>query len=112
MSKYGNRKVEYDGLTFDSKAERDRYIELAMLERVGAIQDLALQVPFVICKGKRWRSENGRKHRDLVYKADFVYFIDGEKVVEDVKGFKTKEYRIKKELMKELYDVEIREVRA
>lgn len=110
MSKYHSKKTEVDGILFDSKAEARRYVDLKMMERCGIIQDLRLQVPFVVVKGDRW--SNGRKHRDTIYKADFVYMDQGKIVVEDVKGFRTEGYRIKRELMKEKYDIEIREVRA
>ena len=43
-NKYGNKKVEYNGLKFDSKKEKDRYIFLKEQERIGNIQDLQLQV--------------------------------------------------------------------
>ena len=46
MNKYGNRRVFYDGHWFDSKLERDRYIQLRLLERAGEIKGLRLQVPF------------------------------------------------------------------
>ncbi len=111
MSKYHSKKTEVCGITFDSKAEADRYLELHMLEHVGAIKDLALQVPFKVIEGKRW--SNGRKHKDTKYIADFVYTDaeTGEVIVEDVKGFRTDAYRLKAELMKERYNIEIREVR-
>lgn len=110
MSKYGNRKTEVDGILFDSKAEARRYNELKIMERCGLIHGLTLQPPFVVVDGKKW--SDGRKHRDTVYRADFQYFDEtGNIVVEDVKGFRTEAYRIKRELMKERYNIEIREVR-
>ena len=112
MSKYHSQKVTVDGITFESKAEAERYFELTLMERMGMIKDLARQVPFVLIKGQRW--SDGKKHRDVVYKADFVY-LDTETdkvVVEDVKGFRTEGYKIKRELMKDRYGVEIQEVGA
>ena len=112
MSKYKAKKTEIDGIVFDSQAEAARYIELRTLENLGAIKDLALQVPFVLVKGERW--SDGRKRKDIVYKADFVYTYtdNGETVVEDVKGFRTEAYKIKRALMKKFYNVEIHEERA
>lgn len=109
--KYHNKKTEADGIVFDSKAEARRYEELRMMEKMGLIHGLERQVPFVLIRGQRWRS-GGRKHPDTIYKADFVYFENGNKIVEDVKGFRTAVYRIKRELMKDRYGIEIREVRA
>ena len=55
--KYGNRKTVVDGITFDSKAEANRYKELRALELTGVIKGLELQKPYRLCKG-RW--ENGK----------------------------------------------------
>ena len=111
-SKYGNKKEEVDGITFDSKAEARRYFDLRIRQDIGEIALLRRQVPFVLIKGQRW--SDGKKHRDTVYKADFVY-VDcetGEMVVEDVKGFRTDVFKLKKELMKDIYGIEVREVKA
>ena len=79
-SKYGNHKVTYDGIKFDSKKEMNRYIELKLLQRAGKISDLQLQVPFVLLQA-------GNGERGVKYIADFVYIdADGNKVVEDVKS--------------------------
>lgn len=108
--KYHNRRTEVDGFVFDSKAEARRYEELRMMEKMGLIRDLRRQVPFVLIRGQRW--SGGRKHRDTVYRADFVYTENGRQIVEDVKGVKTEGYKIKRELMKDRYGIEIKEVRA
>ena len=44
------------------------------------------------------------------YVADFVYKKDGETIVEDTKGFRTKDYIIKRKLMLHLYGIRIVEV--
>ena len=81
-SKYGAKKCEYDGIKFDSQKERDRYIELKLLEKGGAIRDLQLQVPFVLQDGFEF---NGKKILPIKYIADFTYWANGELVIEDVK---------------------------
>ena len=103
-SKYRNKRVEYGGYKFDSIAEKDRFVELRMLETKGYIKDLKLQVPFVLIS----KSQYGR---DVRYIADFTYYIDKELVVEDVKGVLTKEYKLKKRLMQEKYHITIQEVK-
>ena len=109
MSKFHNIIVETKHGRFDSKKEYRRFLELKMMERAGEIHDLERQVPFVLITGVRW--SDGKKHRDTIYKADFVYHLqNGEKIVEDVKGVKTAAYKIKKELMKDIYGIEIQEV--
>ena len=46
MSKYHNRKVEIDGIKFDSTKEGERYLELKLLLKAGKIRDLQMQVEF------------------------------------------------------------------
>lgn len=99
--KYRNKKVEIDGITFDSKREGRRYSELKLLERAGSIKELILQPRFKVNVGgiPICYVETGRQ---LVYVADFQYFDveSGRVIVEDAKGYATKEYRIKRALMK------------
>ena len=101
-SKYGNRIVEYDGYKFDSQGESMRYYQLKMLQKAGKISGLQVHIPFELIP------KDG-KHRAIYYEADFVYIENGEKIVEDFKGFRTDVYKIKKRLMKWLYGIDIRE---
>lgn len=101
-SKYNAKKVTVDGITFDSKKESKRYLELKAMEKVGAIQKLQLQVPFVLI-------EKSKYGRSIKYVADFVYNKNGSKIVEDVKGVKTPVYKLKKRLMAEKYGIVILE---
>lgn len=105
-SKYGNRRVEEDGYTFDSEMELRRYRELRTLEEQGAIEKL-------ICHPRYELRVNGVKV--ATYVADFEYIDferEGEHVVEDVKGAKTAVYKLKKKLVEALYGFEVTEVKA
>lgn len=93
-SKYGNRKTEADGILFDSKKEADRYRELKLLEAARKIRELTLQPVYSL-------TVNGVVVGK--YKADFAYMRAGGVVVEDVKGFKTPVYRLKKRIFEALY---------
>ena len=111
MSKYGARKVTYDGKTFDSQKEAQRYAELRLLERGKVISDLQCQVGFQLIP--KQLDENGKViERAVYYVADFVYtdIKTGKTVVEDTKGVKTKDYIIKRKLMLERYGIRIMEV--
>lgn len=44
------------------------------------------------------------------YRADFTFIRDGALVVEDVKGFRTDKYKLKKLLMKAVYGIDIVEI--
>ena len=49
--------------------------------------------------------------RAVTYIADFTYYEHGKKVVEDVKGMRTKDYIIKRKLLRWRYpEYEFREV--
>lgn len=108
-TKYNNKKITVDGQKFDSKKEANRYQELVLLEKAGVIKNLSRQVKFVLIPSQR--DENGKVvERECSYKADFKYEEGLETVVEDVKGFRTKEYIIKRKLMLYQYGIRIREV--
>lgn len=109
--KFNSKKVTIPGRTFDSRKEYDRYCELLLLERGGYISDLKLQVKYVVIPAQK--DESGKVlERECSYIADFVYFDQKAQrtVVEDTKGFKTKDYIIKRKLMLERYGIRIREV--
>lgn len=94
--------------TFDSQKEARRYDELLRLCKAGKIQDLRLQQDFTLIEAHVEAS--GEVVRAVRYKADFTYLRDGERIVEDVKGVKTKEYSIKKKLMLDKLGIHITEI--
>lgn len=96
-NKYGSKKVEIDGIVFDSKKEAKRFQELSLLEKAGAIQGLNRQVKYVLIPeqrepdiiGKRGGRKPGKLlERECAYIADFVYFDHGlgKIIVEDRKS--------------------------
>lgn len=108
--KYNNKKITVDGQKFDSKKEANRYKELLLLEKAGEIKDLRTQVKFKLIPAQRDEATGKVIERECSYKADFVYSEGGKTVVEDVKGFRTKEYVIKRKLMLWRYGIRIKEV--
>ncbi len=113
-SKYGAVKVCYDGQTFDSKKEFRRYTELKMLEKAGEIYNLRRQVKYVLIpeqreeptlitrgKNKGEMKQGKLLEKECAYYADFVYndFQTDKEIVEDCKGYRTKEFNIKKKLL-------------
>lgn len=110
MSKYNNKKTIIDGQVFDSRKEAKRYQELLFLERAGAIKNLSRQVKFVLIPSQRDEVTGKVVERECSYRADFEYTEDGKTVVEDVKGFRTKEYVLKRKMMLWKYGIRIREV--
>ena len=126
--KYGNRKVVYDGIEFDSKKEAQRYYELKLLQRAGKIEELELQKVFELIPaqyetfprygktGKRLQDGKRCIEKSCVYKADFAYKQDGQLIVEDTKGYRDPssagyaKFVIKRKLLLWRYGVRIKEV--
>ena len=100
MNKYRNKKVTIDGITFDSKKEGNRYLELKLLEKAGLIYYLRLHPSFQICHAVDW---NGKKLQARYYIADFGYTENGEMIIEDVKGIRTQTYSLKRSLFLSQY---------
>lgn len=108
--KYGNSKVKQDGATFDSGKEFKRWKTLELLQKAGAISNLRRQVAYVLAPSVKL---DGKTKPALRYFADHVYIENGVEVVEDVKSAITRKcpaYRMKKHLIKHLYNIEIKEV--
>lgn len=106
--KFGNRKTEIDGITFDSAKEARRYGYLRMLEKAGNITELRLQVPFVLVRAAK---VHGRNRCARKYIADFVYLDqEGKCHVEDAKGAKTDLYLWKRHMMVTEHGIDIEEV--
>ena len=99
-NKYNAKKTTINGITFHSKKEAERYLVLMSMEQAGEITELELQPrwPLVVNGVKIGR-----------YTADFQYRQGGRLVVEDVKGVRTRDYVLRKKLMRACYGIEIKE---
>ena len=106
-SKYNNKRVKEDNITFDSLLELRRYRELKLLLKAGRIADFEVHRSFPIeVKG----------HLICHYEADFTYWRGTdipsyEFVAEDCKGVKTPLYKLKKKLMKAVWGIDIVEIK-
>ena len=98
--KYRAKPIVIDNVRFASQREGNRYRELMLLFRAGAIRNLEIQPEFEFeLKGKPI----------FRYIADFAYFEGERRVVEDVKGVKTPVYRLKKKLIEAQFNIQIME---
>lgn len=116
--------MSVNGLTFQSIKEGKRYMHLLEKQRNGEISSLQTQVKYVLIhsqyefyerygkKGQRLKDGRRLVERECFYIADFVYIDNrtGKTVVEDTKGFKTKDYAIKRKLMLFIHGIKIKEV--
>lgn len=90
-NKFGAKKIKVNGIYFDSQGEYERYCYLRMLEKTGDISDL--------------RFHDKKDHIILIddphvkYIPDFCYTENGKNVVEDFKGYQTKEFILKKKII-------------
>lgn len=118
MSKYHSRKITRNGITYASVKEYKRHCELLLLEKAGAITELRRQVEFVLIPAQREPDtigvRGGRKpgkviERAVTYVADFTYKENGKLVVEDTKGYRTKDYVLKRKMALYLLGIRIRE---
>ena len=102
-TKYHSKKTIVDNVTFDSKREAKRYMDLKIELKAGIISDLRLQpeYPFLINDVKIFS-----------YFADFDYVskVTTTVVIEDTKGFRTPIFRLKKKLIEAFYGIKITEV--
>lgn len=101
-NKYHNEKT--DG--YDSKREAKRASDLKLMQEAGVIRDLREQVPFELIP-------KNADERAVTYICDFVYeeFANGDwsKVHEDCKGMRTRDYIIKRKLMRHVHGIRVRE---
>lgn len=119
--KYGNHKLEFENESFDSMKEYRRYLDLILLQKSGKICELQRQVKYILIPAQREPdivgSRGGIKkgkllEREVSYYADFVYKLTdtGTIIVEDTKGFRTKEYILKRKMMLFFHGIRIKEI--
>ena len=118
-------KTTVDGITFASKKEATRYGELKLLVKAGEIRNLTLQPEFALEMASQHEFEfqgEVRHYRSTrkvgTYRADFAYEVPAvsrkklvwKGVVEDVKGFRTPVYRLKKKMVEAQYGITVVEI--
>jgi len=92
-------RCEEDDIKFPSKKERRRYQELKLLKQGGEVLFFIMQTPFHL-PGK------------IVYRSDFmVFWENGNVTIEDVKGFETPEFKMKRKLLEESYPIKLTIIR-
>lgn len=114
-NKYGARRVQVDGLWFDSVKESARYQTLKVLRDTGAIDELELQPVFPLHVMEIWRSGLEIRIASVgVFRADFRYrdLRTGEIRIEDVKSpyTRTEAYNLRKRIAEAVHGVTIDEL--
>jgi len=99
-NKYGAKRTVVDGISFDSKKESERYLELKAMQEADEIYGLELQPQFPLHVQGSYIGK---------YTADFEYYDDSGRVVEDVKGMAPDAaVRIRIKLVKAIYGIDVR----
>jgi hypothetical protein len=108
--KYGNKRVVLGEQHFDSQAEAARWVELVRLQERGKIRDLRRQVSYQLVPSVRLLGSK-RATPALRYIADFGYVMvdSGKSITEDTKGVLTAVYKVKRHLMKAIFNIDILE---
>lgn len=103
-NKYGAKRTLLDGIGFDSKAEASFYADLKIREKAGEVADI-----------ERQREYDLMVNGVLVarYRADFVFFDRRARArrVIDVKGVATRDFTMKRKLMKACHGIEVEVVK-
>lgn len=121
--KYNNKKVEHNGILFDSKKEKDRFVFLKDAEEQGLISNLQRQVKFELLPAIKEKYIKHLKTKEkecertvqlaISYTCDFQYEKDGVVVVEDIKpspALIPKEFVLKEKLFRYKYGFSIKRV--
>lgn len=91
--KYNARKIEVDGIRFDSKAEADYYLYLKYLQSINEVRSFYLQPVINLLPSFKY---NGKTIRKMDYRLDFkVEYMDGKVEYIDVKGMATTDAKMK-----------------
>ena len=100
-NKYNARKIEYNGIKFDSQFELKCWIYLEELASEGKIKDLNRQVKFELIPANS-------VYRAVNYVADFTFYTsDNKYIVADAKGLVLPEFRIKQKIFYDKYKKQI-----
>jgi hypothetical protein len=97
-SKYNSsRAICNQGHTHASIKEANRCSELNLMAKAGVITNLKQQPEFILQMAFKYQ---GKTIREIKYRADFSYrYKKGKFVIEEVKGFKTGIYNLKKKML-------------
>ena len=112
--------------TFPSKAEASRYLQLKCLQKAGIVKVIEIQPAFILQPGyqkctkclKIWKPPTKQTRRKIcircgsklewirpiIYRADFrITYADGHQEIEDIKGFSTEIFKLKRKMFEYRY---------
>lgn len=111
FSKYNAKKVEVDGIKFDSKAEAEYYLHLKQQVTERQILGFERQKRMLLQEGFNVEGVKG-KIRPIFYVVDFIVTEnDGTLTYIDVKGVETDVFKLKKKLFMKRYNTALLKVK-
>lgn len=97
MSKYKNQRTEIDGHKFPSLREAEYYLLYKSMLQHKQLVKLELQPKFTLQPG--FINKAGKRVKAITYKADFLLtFPGGRQKVIEVKGFRTRDYQLRRKM--------------
>lgn len=110
-SKYNAKKVEIDGIKFDSKVEGEYYLHLKQQVTERQILGFERQKRMLLQEGFSVEGVKG-KIRPIFYVVDFIITEnDGTLTYVDVKGMETDVFKLKKKLFMKRYNTALLKVK-
>jgi hypothetical protein len=94
--KFNAKKIEYDGIIFDSTSEKNYYIELQQKFKSGEIKSFSIQPKYIL---QDKFTKYGKNYREITYSPDFKVINNDDSItLVDVKGFSTPASELRKKL--------------
>lgn len=93
MNKFNNKKIEVNGIKYDSKLEYEYH---EFLKTDSSIREIILQPRYTLLPSYELE---GKLKRGIEYVADFeIWYVNGDCEIIDVKGFETADFKLKKKM--------------
>lgn len=94
--KFNAKKIEYDGIIFDSKTECDYFIHLKEKVKSGEIKSFTTQPNYVL---QPKFTKYNKHYREISYSPDFMIVNNDDSItLVDVKGFSTQASEMRRKM--------------
>lgn len=109
-NKYGSKSREVDGHKFPSLREAEYYLLYKSMLQRKQLVELELQPKYTLIPA--FTNWEGKKIQPITYKPDFkLTYPGGRVVIVEVKGYRTRDYQLRRKLFEYFYrDMEFKEV--
>ena len=91
-NKYHAKRTMVDGIRFHSKKEADYYCKLKLAQKTGEVIRFEMQVPFEICKGRKYLVDFIVYYKNNFLKSKGIYEKTDNETFRNI-GFKNENYK-------------------